>query len=273
MFPKEIIFGLTMYDILLGVAVVAAIAIFTYFSNRRKLNYRLHNFILIDTVLAVILGYGFAVLFQALWNFLETGVFVLSRNTGATFLGGLIGGAAVFLGVYFIAGAFVFKDGLNRRKLPNILDVIAVCIPAAHSIGRVGCLCAGCCHGKPTDAWYGIYMVNLGKRVVPTQLFEALFLAALAAFLFVRALKNKKFNMPLYMAAYGIWRFPMELLRDDDRGHSFISFLTPSQLISILLIAGSVVLFIVLKRAYAWADAKEKTDNPASGSAAGKESE
>ena len=63
------------------------------------------------------------------------------------------------------------------------------------------------------------------------------------------------------------------LLRDDDRGQSFISFLTPSQLISILLIAGSVVLFIVLKRAYAWADAKEKTDKPASGSAAEKESE
>ncbi|MCR4682137.1 MAG: prolipoprotein diacylglyceryl transferase [Clostridiales bacterium] len=273
MFPNEIIFGLTLYDILLGVAVVAAIAIFTYFSNRRKLDYRLHNFILIDTVVSVILGYGFAVLFQALWNCLETGVFELSRNTGATFLGGLVGGAAVFLGFYYLVGAAVFKDGLNRIKMPELLDCIAVCIPAAHSIGRLGCLCAGCCHGKPTDAWYGIYMVNLGRRVVPTQLFEAIFLAALAVFLFVRAVKNKRYNMPLYMAAYGIWRFPMELLRDDDRGHSFISFLTPSQLISILLIAGSAILFIVLRRAYARADARYKSEMPASAGSAGKESE
>ena len=272
MYPYELFWGISLYDIFLGLGVVAAIAVFTFFSNRKKLDYRLHNFILADAVATVILGYGFAILFQAVWNSLDTGVFRLSRDTGATFLGGLIGGAAVFLAVYYGIGAAVFKDRLNCRMMPELLDVFAVCIPAAHSLGRIGCLCAGCCYGKPTDAWYGIYMVDLGQKVVPTQLFEAVFLALLAALLFVRCLKGRRFNLPLYMAAYVIWRFPAELMRGDYRGHSFISFLTPSQLISVLLIAGSIVLFLVLKKVYPKAAPRESA-SPTPGDGSSKEND
>lgn len=42
--------------------------------------------------------------------------------------------------------------------------------------------------------------------------------------------------------AYGVWRFAIEYLRDDPRGDSGISFLTPSQLSSVLLVVLGVAL-------------------------------
>ena len=36
MYPREIIFGMTLYDILMGVGVIVAMLIFRYFSDREK---------------------------------------------------------------------------------------------------------------------------------------------------------------------------------------------------------------------------------------------
>ena len=44
------------------------------------------------------------------------------------------------------------------------------------------------------------------------------------------------------MMLYGIWRFSVEFLRADDRGATIISFLTPSQLIAVLMVLGSIGL-------------------------------
>ena len=51
--------------------------------------------------------------------------------------------------------------------------------------------------------------------------------------------------MPVYMVTYGLWRFVAEYLRADDRGATVVDFLSPSQLISTLLIAGGLVLLAV----------------------------
>jgi len=131
------------------------------------------------------------------------------------------------------------------REFFNIANIGAACIAAAHGLGRLGCLFAGCCHGAVTDKWYGIYMVALDKKVVPIQLFEAIFLFALFALFLIRILKNKTYNLPIYMCAYGIWRFFIEYARTDYRGSTFISFLTPSQLTAILMIVGSLAVFLL----------------------------
>jgi len=246
MYPYPLFLGVDLYSILIGLAAVTALVIFAVFSNRRKLDAKYHNFILLNAVVTIVVGYGASVAFQAVYNWLGGDKFEISMGTGATFLGGLLGGAACFLIFYYGVGHFVFKDGLNVKLMYPMLDVWAVCIPAAHSVGRLGCLCAGCCHGAQTDAWYGIYMVDLGYKVVPTQLFESLFLAALATFLFIRAYKNKVGNLPLYMIIYGIWRFFAEYMRADDRGATIVSFLTPSQLVSVLLIVGGIAVYFIL---------------------------
>ena len=245
MYPKEILPGIDMYVIMLTVAAVSAIAIFRILADKRRVTAKLQNLCLFAAVAAITLGYYSAVLFQALYNIPKNNGFVINASTGATFYGGLIGGAVVFLAIYFIAGRIMFgKGGAHTKELFTVLDIAAACVVIAHGFGRLGCLFAGCCHGAETEAWYGIYMSSIGKTVVPTQLFEALFLFALFALFLYRVLKGKTYDLALYMALYGIWRFFLEYARDDYRGTTLVSFVTPSQLTAIIMVLGAVALFL-----------------------------
>jgi phosphatidylglycerol:prolipoprotein diacylglycerol transferase len=102
---------------------------------------------------------------------------------------------------------------------------------------------AGCCHGAKTEAWYGVYFVSYRVKAVPIQLFESIFLFVLFGLFCYRIIRKKSCNLPLYMILYGTWRFCVEFLRGDDRGATIVSFLTPSQLIAVLMVLGSVALF------------------------------
>lgn len=235
--------GISLYEIFIVVGVIAAIVLFRILADRRNLPAKLQNLILIGAVVSFIVGYFFAVLFQAIYNIAERGAFIIDKNTGATFYGGFIGGAACMLLIYFIGGYLLFKKQNNEhlRWFPSFVNIAAACVPLAHGFGRIGCLFGGCCYGMETDAWFGIPM-DIGTmdhvyvKVVPTQLFEAIFLFALAAFLIWRNWKGKGFCLPAYLIGYGVWRFLIEYLRDDDRGQTFLSFLTPSQLTAVVLV-------------------------------------
>lgn len=247
MYPYEIIFGMTLYDIFLSLGVVSALLIVRLFADYDKASAKLFNFILLTGACAIGLGYFSAVLFQAIYNWLDGEPFTINASTGATFLGGLIGGVVVFLVGYFLIGHFLFKDKQNVKYFPRLLDIAAVCITSAHGFGRLGCLMAGCCYGAETDAWCGIYHIALETKVVPMQLFEAIFLFTLSIFLAVLVYKRITGTMAIYMFAYGIWRFVAEYFRDDYRGSTFVKFLTPSQLTALVLFLGSgVVLFYSL---------------------------
>ncbi len=246
MFPNDILPGIDLYVILLGLAVVAAILSFSKLSDVVGIEAKLHNFCLYTAIGAVVLGYGSAVLFQAFYNIAEVGGFEINKGTGATFYGGLIGGAGAFLAIYFGVGHFIFKDKLHIQRIWKVTDIAAAAIVIAHSIGRIGCLMAGCCYGARTDSWCGIKMVGLGYKVIPTQLFEALFLLALFILFTFRIFKKKSYNLPIYMAAYGVWRFFIEYLRDDYRGTTFVSVLTPSQLTAIIMIVAGIALALVM---------------------------
>ncbi len=248
MFPYEIFPGVDLYLIMICLAAVSAIVVFRFFADKLKLRAKIQNLCMVNAVVSIMVGYYSAVLFQAFYNIKEYGEFRIDSSTGATFYGGLIGGAACFLAIYFIAGRFIFKkDNEHIGLFWSIADIAAACISIAHCFGRVGCLMVGCCYGAETDAWYGIYMVSLGKRVVPIQLYEAIVLALLFAFFVYRILKKKTYNLQLYMAIYGIWRFAIEYARDDYRGHSPVSFFTPSQLTAILMVIGAVALILLQK--------------------------
>lgn len=247
MYPNEIIFGLTFYEIFLITGVLAAMVIFRMLSDKTKLDAGLFNFCLGSGVAAIIGGYASAVLFQAFYNFRATGVFEITKNTGATFYGGLIGGAGIFIISYFLIGRFVFRGGIVKREFFHITGIAAPSVTAAHSLGRIGCLMAGCCHGVASDTC-GIYMAFAGEKVLPVQLYEALFLAALTVLLIFRTLKGKNYNFSIYMIFYGIWRFFIEYLRGDIRGATLISFLSPSQLTALILIFAGIVFWYLEKK-------------------------
>lgn len=234
----------TLYGICIAVGIIVCILIFRWLGKKSNIDNKFLEFVETLGYVAILFGFLSAKLFQAFYEFLETGVFDIIHS-GITFIGGLIGGAGSFILIYY----------LLRKKLTgkiiDILPIAPICIVIAHSFGRVGCFFAGCCGGRtadPSDAFYFLAM-NFPKQglVYPTQLFEAIFLLLLfGVLLFLFLKKDFKYGFVVYLLAYGVWRFAIEFLRGDDRG-ALIPGLTPSQFWSIIMVIGSVPLFFLLR--------------------------
>ena len=263
MYPNQIFLGLTLYDIFICIGIILCFFTFGRLADKRKIRARLQNFALLCGVLAIALGFGSAVLFQAIYNIPVTGKFEIATNTGSTFYGGLIGGVAVFLAAYFGIGPYAMRragiDGYHSRSFFALASCAVPSIVIAHAFGRLGCLTAGCCHGAPCDAWYCIPMHgDMGYiKYVPTQLFESAFLFILFGLLYINAKEGKRYNLPMYMATYGTWRFIIEFLRGDYRGSVGLP-ITPSQLIAVLMVVGAVGVFFIEKRITDRLEAEEK---------------
>ena len=154
MYPYKVILGMNLYDIFLAIGAISALVIARIFADKDKISAKLFNFILLTGSSAIGLGYFSAVFTQAIYNWLDGEPFEINNSTGATFLGGLVGGVLTFLVIYFIVGRFLFSNKDNIKYFPRLLDFASVAITCAHGFGRLGCLMAGCCHGRVTDAWY-----------------------------------------------------------------------------------------------------------------------
>ena len=250
MFPYRIVFGMTLYDLCLIVAIVLSLFLADRMGVIRGFSIKLQKAFIFCFVSAIALGFLGAILFQSFYNFLKSGVFELS---GMTFYGGLIFGVLAFVGCWFLVGKKVCKSDEPIKKFGAVADIAACIIPLAHGIGRIGCFTAGCCHGAVTEAWYGVRMLTaMGwQKVVPVQLFEALFLFALSGVLFWlffgkfgKENKGRFPLLPIYAVVYGIWRFSIEFARGDERGSTIVPFLSPSQLIAILMVAMGVAYFL-----------------------------
>lgn len=64
----------------------------------------------------------------------------------------------------------------QRISLGRALDMAAPPIALGLAIGRLGCAAAGCCYGRPTDSWLGVYLPDengLWTMRYPTQLMAA----------------------------------------------------------------------------------------------------
>ena len=90
-----------------------------------------------------------------------------------TIIGGLIGGVACFLIVYFVL-VYWLKPQKYKIRLYQVISIIPCCILIGHAFGRVGCFFAGCCHGIQTDSIFGVrFPEGPPYPVHPTQLYEA----------------------------------------------------------------------------------------------------
>ncbi|RMF81361.1 MAG: hypothetical protein D6739_09295 [Nitrospirae bacterium] len=103
------------------------------------------------------------------------------------------------------------------------LDALGGAAPLTQAIGRLGCLSAGCCYGRPTGSWLGMVLRDVHgvvARRYPTQLMaSAADLGILAAVLLAeRRLARRGRSVPgllfaLYLGLYGAKRFLLEFLR------------------------------------------------------------
>lgn len=248
MLPNPIIeFGpikVYMYGVMIAVGVFFAFLVIYLYSKRLGIPTKYADFVFYDGIASIAFGFFSAALFQSVYDYIEDPSKGFHFGQRITFIGGLIGGAALFLAVYFI-----LRKKAKVRLAP-MLPVIPCAITIGHALGRVGCFFAGCCYGKPYDGIFSVKFPYVAERVHPTQLYEAIFLLILfgvMSFLLLKKIKAYKYNFEIYLVAYGIARFVIEFFRGDDRGSVGIA-ISPSQMTSILLVvAGLTVLFFHIK--------------------------
>jgi len=171
-------------------------------------------------------------------------------RSGGVFYGGLILAVAV---------AFWY---IRRHRLPfwQTCDVFAPGIALGHAVGRLGCLAAGCCYGRPTSVPWAVTFHDpaaaanvgtpLGVPLHPTQLYESGAEFLILGLLLATERKGRAFagrTFWLYMLLYGISRFVIEFYRGDPRGQVF-GGLSTSQFISVVLVPLSVAMLAWLAR-------------------------
>jgi phosphatidylglycerol:prolipoprotein diacylglycerol transferase len=139
-------------------------------------------------------------------------------------LGGIIG----------LLGGILFAKMVLRFTRP-VFDSLAIALPVAMAVSRIGCLMAGCCFGIPTMLPVGIkydaasfaYQAQLGKGLIemhehgslavhPVQLYQVIG-CLMIAFIVWRTRKHWKSNGSMFlfsMLCYGFLRFFTEFLVD-----------------------------------------------------------
>ena len=223
------------YVVMIVVGVIAAFALVAFYFKYKKFSKKDILDVLICSSFAVAFGVVFALIFQAIYD--------LKWEWKLTFYGGLIGGVFGFLLTYFV---FVKKD--STMRIDEVVKIAPAAITLAHGFGRIGCFLAGCCYGKETGTFLDIYFPILDKSVLPTQLYESIFLFILTGILlFLVFKKDFKYTFIVYLGSYSIWRFIIEFFRDDPRG-GFIPFISPSQFWSIIIWISIIPLYMFLKK-------------------------
>jgi len=166
--------------------------------------------------------------------------------------GGLVFYGGVLLAVP-VAIWYVKRNGLDMW---NTADIFAPSIAIAHVFGRLGCLAAGCCHGKAAeDLPWGIIFTDpeclapTNVLLHPTQLYESA--GELLIFLTLIMLRNRKsfkgWLFMSYLILYAVLRFIVEFFRGDVGRGFIIGNLSVSQGISILMFFTGVIGFFVLR--------------------------
>jgi phosphatidylglycerol:prolipoprotein diacylglycerol transferase len=256
MFPNPILsigdVHVYLYGLLIAIGILACFFMLFEYSKRAGIPNEYVDFAFYNGIVSIVIGFIGSAVWQGLFQYIEQikdGVPnpQFSLKSGITAIGGLATGAITFIVICIIF----------RKKYPfaltKLVAVAPMCMLVAHGFGRLGCLMAGCCHGEYLGQEYVFGGIKMdGSQgwgyYVPTQLYEALFLLLLCALLSLLLLKrNFRFALPVYLAAYGIWRFLIEFARADDRG-AFIGSLSPSQTLSLILIVLSVPAYFILKK-------------------------
>ena len=177
------------------------------------------------------------------WHSFVSGQLRLFRDFryGFVFYGG-------FLGAMLMGALYARLTGVGFLR---IADYFGVALPMGHWLGRLGCLAAGCCYGRPTRLPWGIRFTDsyslvpeslLGVPLHPTQLYEAIGHIAMGIFLYrllQRVLKEKFRTGTVFFAyvlLYAALRFFVEIFRGDDRGGFWLG-LSPSQRIALACVA------------------------------------
>lgn len=158
--------------------------------------------------------------------------------------GGIIGGV---IGIMIMCR-------VKKLDFWQYIDLTAPSMALAQGFGRIGCLLAGCCYGRPTTSAFAITFRNSAFApnniaLVPTQIISS-GLDFVNAFVLLWLDRKKKCDgqiMALYLMFYSVGRFVLEYFRGDlERGS--VGVLSTSQFISVFTFILGVVIFVARTR-------------------------
>lgn len=164
------------------------------------------------------------------WHWISLG------EPGYVWYGGMIGALSV---------AVFYFWRRPHLKAWIYADAFAPAIMLGAAVGRLGCFLAGCCHGAPTDAAWGVHFPQLSGPVHPTQLYDSAVALVLGLGLLWR-FPRRRFDgeaIALLLMAYPILRATTEAFRGDAERGAF-GPLSTSQTLSLPLLAIGVALFV-----------------------------
>ena len=168
---------------------------------------------------------------------------------GLVFHGGLI--ASIVVGFIYLK-----KHHLHIWKYT---DILAPALVLGQSIGRIGCLMAGCCYGKETALPWAIVFTDANSLAVldvplhPTQIYASI--GAFSIFGFLLWWRKRKSYQGqifwMYIALYSIVRFMVDIFRGDQICETrayFFNVLTFTQVLSIIFFFSALYMLLALKR-------------------------
>lgn len=167
----------------------------------------------------------------------------------------------------FYGGAFaciifiIVFSFLTHTPILILSDSIALAMPLVQSIGRLGCLAHGCCHGKPTISKIGVLITNpnsvairlskypLGVKLFPIQTITSGANLLLFLFLQLLVIDQNDLQLGFVSAMYLVFDNIIRYLIDFHRGEKTepgILGITIHQVFAILFFVLGIILFIYL---------------------------
>lgn len=153
-----------------------------------------------------------------LLSVLHTVLGVLSVKVFALFESGDFSNMSLFGGVFFMPLFYWGVAKLAKQKTADVFDVFTICLVFTLMCARLNCIISGCCLGAY------IPIEGLTHLRFPTRELELLFYVILLSRLWRKVVTGSARGMiyPIYMIAYGIFRFVTETLRFSDRTDSIL---------------------------------------------------
>lgn len=278
-------FKVAPYGIMVALGLLAAIVLGGRENQRiRLMTPELFEKVALWTVLWGLIVSRMFYVFTDLDRFMaDPGSMIAIWEGGLVFYGGPIG-SALYLVYHFVIRRHGPKEGTTVAthkegwtRLLRFFDLGAPYLALAHAFGRLGCLCAGCCYGAAHDGPFALhypegspaYAGGMGRYPIPLIESGIEFMV----FFWLSSLRlRKRFHgqvMLHYVMIYPAARFVLEMFRGDAvRGYvakldtpglnealgldpSIPVMLTTSQFISLVVVAISIALIFVGKKAAA----------------------
>lgn len=241
---------IAFYGLMIVIGAVIGFLIGLSIVKKRGLNVWDYSLVIAVSVIGIAIGAKVMYILTSLKDI------DFQRLSDKEYLMSMIQGGFVFYGGFFgwLPAMFILYKFSKINPMPYIANCFP-CAIVAHGFGRIGCFIAGCCHGREYDGifhytYYGSIAAPNGVPVFPVQIFEAVFLFAIAGILFYYQFgrtEQKLHILVVYAMLYCPLRFLLEFTRGDAIRGSFMMFST-SQWCSIGILAVAILYTVISKK-------------------------